>query len=180
MAGRGGFNAITPEQMDRLLAIRYESDLDDDECDEAILEEVARIEATIRARSPHYHDADKAWDAIHRCLTGDQTPGGMLSAGTGRGPLKYCVLGEVELIEADDPIVGLVKPRQVPKVAAALAKIDEEGLRKRFFRLDPGAVTDYPLDEEEFAYTWSNFAKLPGFYRRAADNKRAVLFVAHT
>jgi hypothetical protein len=46
MAGRGGFNAITPEQMRCLLAIRA-SDLDDDECDEAIMQEVSRIEAAI-------------------------------------------------------------------------------------------------------------------------------------
>ncbi len=96
MAGRGGFNAVTPEQMERLLAIRYETDLDDDACDVAVLEEASRIERTIRCSSPYFHDIDKAWDAVHRCLTGDRTPDGMLnprvgpatesSAGSGRRP----------------------------------------------------------------------------------------------
>jgi hypothetical protein len=179
MAGRGGFNAITPEQMKSLLAIRS-SDLDDDECDKVVLAEVSKIEKTIKYKSPHYHDADKAWDAIHRALNGDQTPGGMLTPGCGRGPLKFCVLGEVQLTEAEDHIVALVKPAQVKKVAAALAKIDEAALRQRYFRLDPEIVNDYPIDDEGFDYTWSNFARLPAFYQRAADEGRVVLFVAHT
>src|SRR5687768_16229537 len=124
MAGRGGFNAITPEQMRRLLAIRS-SELDDEACDEAIMEEVSQIEAGISARSPYFYDVDKAWDAIHRSLTGDQTPGGMLTPGAGRGPLKLCVLGEEQLIEADHHTVALVKPGTVRRVATALAKVDQ-------------------------------------------------------
>jgi hypothetical protein len=180
MAGRGGFNAITPEQMGRLLAIRYESDLDDDACDEAIMEEVSRIEETIDSESLDFLHVDKAWDAIHRCLTGDQTPGGMVNPNSGTGPLKLCVLGGAELMEADHHIITLVKPDEVPRVADALTKIDKAELRKRFFRLDPKAVSDYPIDGDEFEYTWSNFAGLPAFYRRAADSGRAVLFIADT
>jgi hypothetical protein len=178
MACRGIFNAITREQMKSLLAIRYETDLDDDACDAAVIEEVDRIEGTIRYNSPHCLDVDEAWDPIHRSLNGDQTPDGQLRPGTGRGPLKLCVLGEDQLFDGDRYIVALVKPAQVRKVAAALAKIDEAGLRKRFFRLDPKVVSDYPIDEDYFQYTWSNFAGLPAFYQRAADDGRAVLFVA--
>jgi len=177
MAGRGGFNAITPEQMRHLLAIRA-SDVDDEECDEAIMEAVSKIEAEISSKSPYFHDVDKAWDAIHRSLTGDRTPGGVLTPGTGRGPLKYCVLGEEQMIEADHHTVALVKPGTVRKVATALAKIDAAELRKRFFRLDREVITDYTIDDEGFAYTWSNFAGLPAFYSRAAADGRAVLFVA--
>src|SRR5262249_11429795 len=137
MAGRGNFDAITPEQMKSLLAIRYESDLDDDECDEAIMEEVSRIEETISNNSPYFHDVDKAWDPIHRCLTGDQTPDGMVNPNAGRGPLQLCVLGGVELTEADHHIIALVKPDQVPKVARALLRISKASLQRRFFRIDP-------------------------------------------
>ncbi|MGL4419989.1 MAG: YfbM family protein [Gemmataceae bacterium] len=180
MAGRGGFNTITPEQMERLLAIRYESDLDDEACDEAIMEEVSRIEEAIDFASPDFLDIDKAWEAIHRCLTGDQTPDGMVNPNAGRSPLRLCVLGGVKLIEGDHHIVALVKPVEVLKVADALAKIDKAGLRKRFFRLDPEVVSSYPIDDDEFEYTWSNFARLPTFYRRAADQGRAILFIADT
>jgi hypothetical protein len=180
MAGRGGFTAITPELMRRLLAIRYKSDLDDDECDDAIMQEVADIEKKISYNSADYCDVNKAWDPIHRALTGDQTPEGRLTPLTGRGPLKFCVLGEDQLIEADYHNVGLIRPAQVRKIAVALAKINKEGFHKRFFKLDPEVVCDYSIDEDEFEYTWSNFSGLPRFFRRAADNGRAVLFIADT
>lgn len=180
MAGRGGFIAITPEQMRRLLAIRYDSNLDDEACDEAISEAVSQIEEKISSKSPYYRDVDKAWDPIHRCLTGDQTPGGMVNPNAGREPLQLSVLGGVELVEADHHIVALVKTNEVPQVADALAKIDKARLRKRFFRIDPKVVDDYPIDDDEFEYTWSNFCGLPAFYRRAAIKGRAVLFIADT
>lgn len=178
MASRGSFNAITPEQMNRLLAIREDANLEDEECDAAILDEISQIEGTINYRSPYCLDVDKAWDAIHRCLTGDQTPDGMVNADAGRGPLKLCVLGGEQLVEADHHTVALVRPDQVSKAAAALAKIDKAVLRKRFFRLDPEIVCDYPIDDEQFEYTWSNFFALPGFYLRTAIQDRAVVFVA--
>jgi hypothetical protein len=92
--------------------------------------------------------------------------------------LKFCVLGGVALIEADHHHIVLVKPDAVPSVAAALAKIDKAELQKRFFRIDPKAVDYYPIDDDEFEYTWSNFSGLPAFYRQAAEEGRAVLFIA--
>jgi hypothetical protein len=178
MAGRGGFNAVTPEQMGRLLAIRSDDDLDDEACDAAILEEVSRVEAEIGYDSPYFHDADKAWDAIHRCLTGDQTPDGRVNPAPGHSPLGLCVLGGEQLVEADHHTVALVRPEQVPGVAAALAEIDRAGMQERFFGIDREFVTDCPIDDAEFEYTWSNFAGLPELYRRAAAEGRAVLFVA--
>lgn len=179
MAVRGWFTSITQGQMRQLLEIRH-SDLDDDECDEAILESVERIESKFGSKSPFYYDVDKAWDAIHRSLTGDQTPDGMVNPNAGKGSLKLCVLGGMQLLEADHPILTLVKPNEARKVVEALNKIGQDELRKRFFQLDPTLISDYPIDEEEFEYTWSNFVGLRTFYKHTANKERAVLFMANT
>jgi hypothetical protein len=128
-------------------------------------------------KSPYSLDTDKAWDAIHRCLTADQAPSPRLNRGGAQGPLEQCVLGGEQLIESPHYAVSLVTPEQVPEVAAALARIDRAELRRRFYRLDP-KVTDYPISEREFEYTWSGFEGLPALFARAADEGRAVLFRA--
>jgi Domain of unknown function (DUF1877) len=177
MAGRGSFIAITPEQMDQLVAIRYESDLDTDERDVLIWEASSRMGYSLDCTLPYSLDTDKAWDAIHRCLTGDLTPSPRLNRGGAQGPLERCVLGGEQLIESPHYTVSLVRPEQVPEVAAALTKIDRAELRRRFYRLDP-EVTDYPISEREFEYTWSGFEGLPALFVRATDEGRAVLFRA--
>jgi hypothetical protein len=58
-------------------------------------------------------ETDKAWDAIHRCLTD-----GTLRYGS--SPLHKCILGEVNLYDGDDYIVNLVEPAEVKEVATAI------------------------------------------------------------
>lgn len=113
---------------------------------------------------------DKAWDAIHRCLTD-----GTLAFDNGHYPLSHVVLGGRQLHEDDDYIVALITAEQVVHVAEALDGVDEAWTRERFFGLD---FDDYDgaRDEDDFRYTWTNLDDLRGFYQRAAQALRAVIF----
>jgi uncharacterized protein DUF1877 len=115
-------------------------------------------------------DTDKAWDAIHRCLTD-----GTLHPEGGGYPLSHAVLGGRHLHE--EYYVVYLTAREVQDVAEALRPLDRASLRRRFAGL---STTDYTGsgDEEDFDYTWTNFLDLRGFYGRAAAAGRAVLFTA--
>ena len=115
---------------------------------------------------------DKAWDAIHRCLTN-----GKLEYGPGGPPLSYCILGGRRLYSRDDYIVSYVEPEQVAKCAEVLRSISREELRRRYFALD-SRKCGYPLTDEDFEYTWSNFEGLPAFFATAAKAGRSVIFTA--
>jgi hypothetical protein len=115
---------------------------------------------------------DKAWDAIHRCLTN-----GKLEYGPGGPPLSYCILGGRRLYFGDDYIVCYVDPEQVARCAEALRSISREELRKRYFALDTRKC-GYPLTNADFDYTWSNFEGLPAFFETAAKAGRPVIFTA--
>jgi hypothetical protein len=163
----GVFFALTPEQ-DRRLRKAHRQD-----GDEGVRDVVADIEEAWDRK--HLFETDKAWDAIHRTLTGDNTPRGKLSPTAGRGPLKLLILGGRLLYEGDDYTVNLITPAQVRRLAAALAKITEEWMRERFFQLKPKAC-QYDINEDEFDYTWGNFQGLPEFFARAAKEGRSVIF----
>ncbi|AEV85910.1 hypothetical protein ACWT_4891 [Actinoplanes sp. SE50] len=115
-------------------------------------------------------EADKAWDALHRCL-GD----GTLRFGKHGGVLALTVLGGGLHHDGPDYIVARVRADQVPAVAAALAAVDESWLRERYDEIDP---EDYQgvLDDEDFRYTWQYLQDAREFYRRAADAGRSVIF----
>lgn len=115
-------------------------------------------------------DTDKAWDAIHRCLTdGTVDPGG------GEYPLSHAVLGGRHL--HDDYYVVYVTAAEARDVSEALEPVDRTWLRRRFDAIDD---TDYggARDDADFDYTWENFVDVRRFYRRAATAGRAVLFTA--
>ncbi|HET9987129.1 MAG TPA: YfbM family protein [Kofleriaceae bacterium] len=128
------------------------------------------LEETYLANNRWSFQLDKAWNALHRSLTD-----GRLLYATGPFPLAYAVLGGAPLDVGDDYTACLVEPAQVAKAATALAKVTEPWLRKRYFALDAKAY-GAPLTPEDFAYTWTSFQGLPGFFARAAKAKRSVLF----
>jgi hypothetical protein len=107
-------------------------------------------------------DSDKAWDAVHRCL-GEEYP------------LSHAVLGGEDLHE--DHWVVYVTADQVRDVAAALHGLDRAWLRGRFDAFDKHGY-DGRGDDDDFEYTWSNFADIQAFYDRAAGAGRAVVFTA--
>lgn len=115
-------------------------------------------------------DTDKAWDAIHRCLTD-----GGLDPDGGEYPLSHVVLGGRHL--HDEYHVVYVSAAEVRQVADALRGVDRTWLRHRFDATDD---PDYrgARDDVDFEYTWDNFVDLHAFYDRAAAAGRAVIFTA--
>lgn len=136
--------------------------------DEALQELVGEIEDEWDAE--HLFETDKAWDALHRCLSD-----GTLDPEGGKAPLNQVFFGGRMLNEGDDYFVVLIGASQVARVAKALAKVTEAGLRARYDRIDPG---DYDGEKgaEDWRYTWESFQGLPEFFARAAREKRAVIF----
>lgn len=94
MACRGVHFAIDKEQYEKLLSAKS---------DEEWLDET-----------------DKAWDAIHRCLTN-----GKLEWDSGEFPLNAVIIGGEQLHEGDSYIISAVSPEEIPMAATALNVIDE-------------------------------------------------------
>lgn len=117
-------------------------------------------------------ETDKAWDAIHRSLTG-----GMLGWENGDYPLNHVILGGQLLYDGDDYILSLKSPQQVRDVAAAVKGVTMEGFRASYLRIDPDEY-GMPLSEEDFEYTWEWFQSLVEFYHRSAAAGYSVLFTA--
>ncbi|MFI5532135.1 YfbM family protein [Kitasatospora sp. NPDC051853] len=151
--------AIDAETADRLLAATSDDEVT------AVVEEIEEEGTGLGSC-----DTDKAWDAIHRSLTD-----GRLSYDNGSYPLNAVVLGGAQLHEEDDYVVSLLTPDQVREVADATAAVDPAALRAGYDRID---VEDYgpEFGDEDFAYTWSNFADLAAFFREAADAGSHVIF----
>lgn len=157
MACRGVHFALTPDEASRLDAAS-----DDDE----LMAVIEGIEG--RWDRDWLQETDKAWDAIHRCLTG-----GTLEYGP--TPLHKCVLGEASRHEGDDYIVNLLGPEEVKEVAAAIGDLDEAWMRRAYFAIDPEGYEMEP-SEDDFGYTWENFMDLRAFFEKAARHDRAVVF----
>ena len=118
----------------------------------------------------HSLEMDKAWDAIHRCLTD-----GTLRPGDPYYPLNLCILGGKQLYAADDYIISLVMPSEVGRVAHALARTTKSDLREHYFNIRPEAY-GLPITEEDFEYTWAYFEDLEPFFAMASAEGRAVIF----
>lgn len=121
MAGRGVFFAFTPEQADA-----FQNATDDD----ALMELVEEVEEAWD--DDNLAECDKAWDAMHRLLTG-----GALEFGNGPEPLCHCVLSSDQLHDGDDYIVSLVSPEKVKAVARALAAFTEDSFSERYRTIVP-------------------------------------------
>lgn len=140
--------------------------------DDALLEVIQEDIEQRLGEDEFSFQTDKAWDAIHRCLTN-----GKLGYGPGGPPLSYRILGGRPLYSGDDYIVCYVDPEQVAKCAEVLRSISREELRTRYLALDSSEY-GYPLSDEDFEYTWSNFEGLPAFFETAAKAGRPVIFTA--
>jgi hypothetical protein len=158
MSCRGVHFAINAEQAERLLAAE-----DDEELVEIVSEEIE--EAWELA-----FETDKAWDALHRCLSN-----GTLNSLEGDPPLNRVFFGGRTLNKDDDYFVVLVTPAEVREIANALATVTESWLRSRYFDIP---FPDYQAEKSEadWAYTLSNFHGLPEFFARAAGQGRYVIF----
>jgi hypothetical protein len=160
MSARGVHFAVTPAQAKQLLAAKS---------DRKLKELVEAIEEAWE--EPFVVETDKAWDAIHRCLTD-----GSLLYVSGEYPLNHCICGGRQLFRGQDYTVSFVTAAQVKDVAAALAKITRAWMRKRYDRIDPEDYDEVEMGDEDFASTWENFLDVRRFYKRAAQAGRAVIF----
>jgi len=113
---------------------------------------------------------DKAWDALHRCLSN-----GTVFYDEGEYPLNRAVLGGKHLYDGDDYVVAYVAPNEVKDVAAALAPLTEKDLRARYDAID-GDDYNGEHGEEDFKATWAHFLGVREFYKKSALAGRSVVF----
>lgn len=117
-------------------------------------------------------DTGVLWDPIHRCLTeGELDPAG------GDFPLNSAVLGGKQLHLAHDYAAVLIRPDMTRFIADALAELEEDDIRKKFFALK-GGTYDRPIDEKRFMEMWLRLQDLKVFFEAAAENMEAVVFTA--
>jgi hypothetical protein len=160
MACRGVLFAITEEQKTDLLKANSDSEV------------LSIVQDGIEEDwdEENLVQTDKAWDAIHRCLTdGNLCPNG------GSAPLNLCILGGKSLHIEDSYIIVLKEPSEVQQISKALASISHEWMRKKYFLID---AEDFGpnFGEEDFEYTWAYFEDLQQFYAKAAIEGRSVIF----
>ncbi len=167
MACRGVYFALTDEEAKQLLALRG---------DEAVLE---FIQEGVESRwdEEWLREVDKAWDAIHRCLSG-----GDLSR-RGRSALEKFVLGGKQLHAGSEYIISFLTASEVRAVLEAVAPLEKQWFRDRYFSLKKTNLMtfridlyDGPLDEEDFEYSWSYFDEARTFFRKVADAGRSLIF----
>lgn len=159
MACRGVFFALNDDDAQRLLAAagddrghRTTVDEIEDKWDEEWLAET-----------------DKAWDALHRCLSDGRLN---FEALTHRA---MCVLGGQQLYGGDNYIVSLLTPEQVKQVAAAIRDIDEAWIRNRCFSI-PADDDELPISQADCLYTVSYFEGVQALDQKAAMSGRAMIF----
>ena len=160
MACRGVHFAIEPWEAERL-----SSAVNDEGCLSIIKDEIEQ-----RWDQEWCYETDKAWDAIHRCLTD-----GQLSFENGEYPLRACILGGRALYSGADYICLLVTPEQAGEIGRALATIGEQEFRQRYEKINRKGYSR-ELDEQDFGYTWEYFSGLSDFFQRANSCNRFVVF----
>ena len=160
MAGRGVHFAISQQDVTRI------SNASDDA---ALMAIIGELESAWD--KDNLAESDKAWDAIHRCLTD-----GSLLYDSGTYPLNRVICGGRALHKGDDYTVMLVTPAEVADVAAALAPANEAWLRARYFSLINPAEYEFELGDEDFTDTWEWFQGVRALYQTAAHSGRAVIF----
>lgn len=112
-------------------------------------------------------ETDKAWAAIHRCLTDGKLEWGPTVA-------HLAVLGPEDCYPGDSYIVNFVDAAGVKQVAALLPSIERAAFRAKYDAID--AAEYVHKSDEDFAYTWDNFEDLRALFVKAAKAGRAVLF----
>ncbi len=119
-------------------------------------------------------EMDKAWDAMHRALTG-----GKLLYGEQPMPMCWVILGGKVLYgdreDEDDYIIVYKSPKQVKAVAQWLPSVSKREFQKLYFAIDPQEY-GMELDEEDFEYTWEYFSQSAEFWKLAAEKNLPVLF----
>lgn len=160
MACRGVHFALTDDQRTQLLALV-----------ESLGDVIGYIQEDIEEQwdTDWLCETDKAWDAIHRCMTD-----GTLSEDDST-PFHWCILNGLQMYVGNDYIVSFVDALNVKQVADAIAPLNESDFRTRYNAIDESGY-GMPLSDEDLEYTWSYFTALRDLFARAATANRSVLF----
>ncbi len=165
MGSRGVHFALTDEERGQLLSLS-----DDDARIDYVKDEIES-----KWDEKHLQQTDKAWDAIHRCLT-DHAPGiEEVDKEAGTYPLKLCVLGGHKILDDETYyVIRLIEPDEVKDLAAALEGIDDQSMTDKYWTHCEGAWPEY--GEEDLAYTLDYFDALKFFFKQMASTGRSVIF----
>jgi hypothetical protein len=87
------------------------------------------------------------------------------------------VLGGKQLHRGPDYTAVLVRPDMTQFIADALADLDEDEIREKFFALKPDVYAG-PVDKKQFIELWLMLRNLVVFFEAAAANHEAVVFTA--
>ena len=161
---QGAHFALTDEQRVKLLNLKS-----DEERIDYVTEDIEED-----WDKEYAQETDKAWDAIHRCLTEQPPNTPELDADCGEYPLKVCIFGGRPLIPNEAGTIRLIEANEVSDLAQALDPITKEWFAEKYSTHCKGAWPEY--GKEDFGYTWDWFCKLRDFFRRAATAQRAVIF----
>ncbi|MCL4694205.1 MAG: DUF1877 family protein [Candidatus Hydrogenedentes bacterium] len=165
MACLGVYFALTDDDSEKLLAATS-----DREVVELIQEDIEE-----RWDADWLLQIDKAWDALHRCLT----DGTLTARGTVR---SKCVLGGRQLHRGGDYTISFLDAGEVKEAYEALRPIDETWFRQQYFALKKKFlwfdISDYEgeIGEEDFDYTWTAFLDTRAFFHKAAQANRPIVF----
>ena len=160
MACRGVHFAIAKEECEKLLSAKT---------DESIIEIIQEgIEE--EWNEEWLCETDKAWDAIHRCLTN-----GKLECNENEFPLNTVILCGKQLHKSDDYIISLIEPEKVSAVSDALQNINEKTLKLSYEKINQNDY-DGEIGKDDFEYTWEYFMELPKLFSKAAKAGRAIVF----
>ena len=160
MACRGVHFALENQDVDRLLA---------SSSDEGVLE-ILQEEIESKWDEDWLYESDKAWDAIHRCLSG-----GSLGFDSTNYPLSLAVLNGRQLYSKEDYVISLLEPKEVAEIASGLLSVDQAWLKLQYDSID---AEEYgvPKDQQDWEYTWEYFEGMVLFFQKAAHSGRHVVF----
>jgi Domain of unknown function (DUF1877) len=160
MAGRGSFQAITPDDLSRLLVL-----VGDERWDFVADEVAARFVERM----------DKLWAPIH-CALSDGTIDGTL----GEPPLCNAVLGDHLVYESRlGNYVHLKHPAEVTEIAVELAALTRDQFADKWEQIEPNPDSDalgLSFTRAEADEFWPVVEGMRAFYKRAATEGLAVLF----
>ncbi len=166
MSCRGVYFALTEDDANKLISADGDT----------VVREIIQEDIEMRWDKNWLQETDKAWDAMHRCLT----DGSLVCKG--KSIMEKCVLGAKQLHRGDEYIVSFLEPSEVKDVSEALKSIKQDWFREKYFGLKKKFLwfdlTQYdgPINEEDFAYTWSYFEETREFFDKASRNDRFVIF----
>jgi hypothetical protein len=165
MAMRGVHFALTQEQHAHLLSLKKDDD------------KIEYVQGTIEDAwdEGNLQETDKAWLPIHRCMTDDSDAKHKFAPDKGKLPLKLLIFGGRKVLKRESEFLfRLVEAEQLPKLVAALEKIDKKAFKAKFEKFCKNEVKDY--GPEAFDYTWDWFEKLQAFVKRINGTGRSILF----